>query len=138
MCCHVDLAEDTGKNDQYCKVDPSYNSAEEVHKRLFAHTKHEGKLFYILVCRVSLGHHVRSDCGKNVFPITNRELAFVPTTMPPVHYHSLLGVDFPRYREFIVFHTEYIYPEVSRHLPVSLLGSSALLRMLTPYPLHSI
>ena len=36
--------------------------------------------------------------------------------LPWLAYHSLLGVDFQRYREFITFHTEYVYPEV-RSLP---------------------
>ena len=121
------LAEDAGKNDQYTKVDPQYDGSSELHKRLYAHgaRHHPGKVFYILVCRVALGHHVRTkqagrdatstDTGRRVFPISFRELDTVAGVSPPVHHHSLLAPDPTpsqvRYREFIVFHSEYIYPE---------------------------
>ena len=120
------LAEDAGKNDQYTKVDPQYDGSSELHKRLYAHgaRHHPGKVFYILVCRVALGHQVRtqehgplatsSDTGRRVFPISFRELDTVAGVSPPVHHHSLLadviGIG-RRYREYIVFHSEYIYPE---------------------------
>jgi hypothetical protein len=121
------LAEDAGKNDQYTKVDLQYDGSSELHKRLYAHgaRHHPGKVFYILVCRVALGHHVRTkqagrdatstDTGRRVFPISFRELDTVAGVSPPVHHHSLLAPDPTpsqvRYREFIVFHSEYIYPE---------------------------
>jgi hypothetical protein len=120
------LAEDAGKNDQYTKVDPQYDGSSELHKRLYAHgARHPGKVFYILVCRVALGHHVRThqtgvnststDTGGRVFPISFRELDTVAGVSPPVYHHSLLAPDPKplkvRYREFIVFHSEYIYPE---------------------------
>ena len=119
------LAEDAGKNDQYTKVDPQYDGSSELHKRLYAHgaRHHPGKVFYILVCRVALGHHVRTkqagrdatstDTGRRVFPISFRELDTVAGVSPPVLHHSLLADVSPpyRYREFIVFHSEYIYPE---------------------------
>ena len=119
------LAEDAGKNDQYTKVDPQYDGSSELHKRLYAHgARHQGKVFYILVCRVALGHHVRTqqngrvatstDTGRRVFPISFRELDTVAGVSPAVRHHSLLAdvVDVgARYREFIVFHSEYIYPE---------------------------
>jgi len=121
------LAEDAGKNDQYTKVDPQYDGSSELHKRLYAHgaRHHPGKVFYILVCRVALGHHVRTkqagrdatstDTGRRVFPISFRELDTVAGVSPPVHHHSLLAPDpkppHVRYREFNVFHSEYIYPE---------------------------
>jgi chemotaxis protein histidine kinase CheA len=119
------LAEDAGKNDQYTKVDLQYNGSLELHKRLYRHgARHQGKVFYILVCRVALGHHVRTqqpgrdamstDTGQRVFPQTYRELDKVAGVFPPVHHHSLLAdvMDVgARYREFIVFHSEYIYPE---------------------------
>jgi len=119
------LAEDAGKNDQYTKVDLQYDGSSELHKRLYAHgaRHHPGKVFYILVCRVALGHHVRTkqagrdatstDTGRRVFPISFRELDTVAGVSPPVLHHSLLADVSPpyRYREFIVFHSEYIYPE---------------------------
>ena len=88
-------------------------------------------MYYLLVCRVALGHHVRTkesggnatsmDSGQKVFAeggkrgATNtRELAAVPGVTPPVNYHSLLAdvldVGY-RYREVVVFHSEYVYPE---------------------------
>ena len=54
------------------------------------------------------------DGGTKIFPVSFRELAAVPGVSPPVHHHSLLaemGGAIGRYREFIVFHSEYIYPE---------------------------
>jgi hypothetical protein len=118
------LAEDAGKIDHYTKVDQQYDGSSELHKRLYAHgARHQGKVFYVLVCRVALGHHVRTkdvgrkaksiDTGRPVFPISFRELDTVAGVSPPVHHHSLLADVSPpmRYREFIVFHSEYIYPE---------------------------
>mmetsp|Transcript_17426 Transcript_17426/g.44614 ORF Transcript_17426/g.44614 Transcript_17426/m.44614 type:complete len:106 (-) Transcript_17426:138-455(-) len=87
---------------------------------------HPGNVFYILVCRVALGQHVRTQesgshaksmdppcAGSSVFPISYRELATVPGVSPSIHYHSLLADVSPpkRYREFITFHSERIYPE---------------------------
>ena len=118
------FAEDAGKNDQYVALDAHHDSSSELHKRLYAHAHHPGKVFYLLACRVSLGHHVRTqqfgraassmDGGTKIFPVSFRELAAVPGVSPPVHHHSLLaemGGAIGRYREFIVFHSEYIYPE---------------------------
>ena len=119
------LAEDAGKTDQYCKIDERYDAGSELHKRLYAHgVHHPGRVFYVLVCRVALGHHVRTnqsgnraksmDGGAPIFPVSFRELATVPNVSPPVHYHALLADVLSagkRYREFIVFHSEYLYPE---------------------------
>ena len=121
------FAEDIGKTDQYVTADANYNSKNELHKRLYKHTRHPGKVYYTLVCRVSLGHVIRTqtfgrgsksmdDAGVKVFPIGKRELAAVPRVSPPVHHHALVaelggnpGIE--RFREFVVFHSEYIYPE---------------------------
>ena len=119
------FAEDAGKNDQYVGVDERYDAASELHKRLYAHgAHHPGKVYYLLVCRVALGHHVRTvasgrgatnaDDGSPVFPISFRELAAVPNVTPPVHYHALLADVLSvgaLYREVVVFHSELIYPE---------------------------
>jgi hypothetical protein len=54
------------------------------------------------------------DTGKNIFFIGPRELAQVPGVTPPVHYHSLVaerGAVITRFREFVIFHDENIYPE---------------------------
>ena len=119
------LAEDAGKNDQYVGVDEQYDAGSELHKRLYRHgAHHPGKVYYLLVCRVALGHHVRTqaagkaatsmDDSRPVFPVSFRELAAVPGVTPPVHYHALLADVLSvggRYREVIVFHSEQIYPE---------------------------
>ena len=118
----VYLAENASKCDQYGKVDEKYDAGSDLHQRLFSHgLKHKGKLFYLLVCRVSLGHMARTKHPKEtatdistttkLFPICYRELASVPGVSPPVNFHSLLGLYFPRFREFIAFHGEYVYPE---------------------------
>jgi hypothetical protein len=44
--------------------------------------------------------------GKN-----RKELANVPNSQPPHPFHSLLGLNFERFREFICFHSDQIYPE---------------------------
>ena len=55
------------------------------------------------------------DGGASVFAASDsRELAAVPRASPPVHFHSLVaetGGRIARFREFIVFHGSYIYPE---------------------------
>lgn len=118
------FAEDAGKNDQYVKVDAQYQGSD-LHKRLYdSASDHPGSVYYILACRVALGCHVRThnfgngacsvDDNMPVFPVSFRELATVPNVSPPVHYHSLVAdiIDVGyRYREFIVFHQEFIYPE---------------------------
>ena len=43
-----------------------------------------------------------------------RELAAIPGVAPPTSYHSLvaeLGKDIVRYREFVLFHGDYVCPE---------------------------
>jgi hypothetical protein len=106
-------------------MDERYDHGSELHKLLYAHTWHHGKVFYLLACRVSLGFHARTqEMGRNassldppvcpIFPTSFRELAPVPGVSPPVHHHSLVaevGGALGRYREFIVFHSEYVYPE---------------------------
>ena len=54
------------------------------------------------------------DTGVPLFPVGFRELATIPNVSPPTNYHSLvaeLGLDIVRYREFIVFHGEYVCPQ---------------------------
>jgi hypothetical protein len=119
------FAEDVGKNDQYVTTDVAHDTSgarKELHERLFVKVRHPGRLHYLLVCRVSLGHSVRTqdgqtsmDGGGSIFATGDkRELAVVPRASPPVHFHSLvaeIGPCIARFREFIVFHGSYIYPE---------------------------
>ena len=120
------LAEDVGKTDQYVSADTSYNPSSKLHKRLYGTNTcvHPGNVFYVLACRVALGHPVRTqetgqaaramDGGHAIFPVSFRELAPVPNVSPPIHYHSLIaerGGAIMRYREFVVFNGQYVYPE---------------------------
>ena len=118
------LAEDAGKCDQYVRVDEKQQSSgelEELHKRLYKEVPHPGKVYYIFVCRAAIGHHVsttqmdksaKCEHGKPVFPVSFRELAPVPGTT--IFHHSLLADVLKvkaRFREIVVFHSNYIYPE---------------------------
>jgi hypothetical protein len=125
------FAEDAGKCDQYTKMDMQLNAGEALHKRLYSQdVPHPGKVFYIFVCRVARGYHVRTekmnppskiaeyksaDTGQPVFPVNDRELSPVLNipSPPKILHHSLLAdvLKTMRYREFIVFHSDYIYPE---------------------------
>ena len=54
------------------------------------------------------------DTQKPIFPLTKRELAQLANTVPPVHYTTLVvefGPTVKRFREFVTFHSEYVYPE---------------------------
>jgi hypothetical protein len=96
-----------------------------LHKRLYSPSvPHPGKVFYILVCRVALGFHVRTrkkdrpftsaETGQPVYPVNERELGPVPgIPKPDIPHHSLLAdvLHIMRYRELLVFHSDYIYPE---------------------------
>ena len=118
------LAEDSGKSDQYSTVDQAYDADSELHQRLYQTINHPGNVFYVLVCRTVLGHSVRTlefgkratsmDTGKAIFPVSFRELAYVPGVSPPKFYHSLigeLGDVLQRYREFILFHGDQVKVE---------------------------
>ena len=118
------LAEDAGKCDQYTKIDLQLDGSD-LHKRLYSPSvPHPGKVFYILVCRVARGYHVRTetnsrpfksaDTGQPIFPVNERELSPVKgISAPNILHHSLLAdvIHIMRYREFLVFHSDYIYPE---------------------------
>ena len=137
----VYFAEDSGKTDHYVTMDSQVCGAaairgrdfEALHKRLYANgVSHPGRVFYVLVCRVSTGYVVRTktahdkkmkspDTGERIFPTlgnatVTRELAPVSGIQPPVPHHTLLAEDRSRggpyrYREFIVFQNANIYPE---------------------------
>ena len=78
-------------------------------------------VFYVLVVRAALGFPVRTqhsgvgatsmDNDTPIFPKVYRELSAVPGVTPPIVHHSLiaeLGPDIARYREFVLFHSEYV------------------------------
>jgi len=117
------LAEDVGKTDQYVGADSAYDPSSELHKRLYGRTvRHPGDVFYVLVVRAALGYPVRTqqmgpkatsmDNGAPIFPVNFRELSAVPGVTPPICHHSLiaeLGQVIARYREFVLFHSEYVH-----------------------------
>ena len=119
----VYLAEDAGKTDQYVGADSAYDPSSELHKRLYDETiRHPSDVFYVLVVRAALGFPVRTqhmgksatsmDNGAPIFPVSFRDLSFVPGVTPPIFHHSLiaeLGEDIARYREFVLFHDEYVH-----------------------------
>ena len=127
------FGEDADKVDQYITVDPAFarlrGSEGILHARLYGtarQQKHPGNVYYILICRVALGHYARTlekaplskslEDGNPVFARGDnpRELSEVPGVRPPVHYHALIGEKGPghaRHREVIIFHGEFFYPE---------------------------
>lgn len=118
------LAEDVAKNDQYCTYDDAHGAHPELHKLLFDDhgLAHPGRVLYVFVCRVILGHFVRTRDGqtdldvakRSVWSSQSRELAVIPGSSPPLLHHSLLvetGGKVARFREFISFHGDRIYPE---------------------------
>jgi len=118
------FAEDIRKSDGYAVVDKKYSDRSDCHKYLYPKPEdHPGDVCYLFVCRAALGLPVRTveegksatdvDSGEKVFPLVFGELATVPNVTPPMHYHSLI-VEKSRsaaYREFILFHNEYVSVE---------------------------
>ena len=51
--------------------------------------------------------------GEKIFPITTRELGPIAGTTPRILHHGLLveKSEYLRYREFVTFHGDYVYPE---------------------------
>ena len=102
---------------------------------------HPGDVCYVLVCRVAMGYSIRTQTrawnpatgswdkqcvamdgeaassNKLVFATNaTRELVPLPGTEDgfPIHYHSLVvetGKTVLRFREFVVMHGDYVYPE---------------------------
>jgi hypothetical protein len=119
------LAEDVAKNDQYCTYDDCHGCHPELHKMLFDDHDlvHPGRILYVFVCRVMLGHFVRTKDGqtdvdsaqkRSVWSSQGRELAVIPGSSPPILHHSLVvetGGKVARFREFISFHGDRLYPE---------------------------
>jgi hypothetical protein len=133
------LAEDAGKCDHYTRaVDASYKQAADLHslhELLYRSADdHPGNVCYLLVCRVVLGYSIRTqqpcshgsqgrgtamdrdatDDGTIFATRRHKELKPVMGTEPPLPHHSLLvelGGRIHRYREFVIFHGDQIYPE---------------------------
>jgi hypothetical protein len=108
--------------DQYAICDREWGdiAVKDLHHKLYAQSyPHSGDVFYVLVCRVILGHQVQTDSNLAVQPgvfagsdgANRRQLAVIPGSKPPTPYHSLLGTHYPRFREFVSFNSTYIYPE---------------------------
>lgn len=122
------LTECAGKADQYATCDAAYGAVPELHRRLYGPEgradAHPGQVYYLLLCRAVLGVPIRTQDGHTRadppagYPVfahgARRELADVPDVEPPLPHHSLLADIGPvaaRYREFVVFHSERVYPE---------------------------
>lgn len=118
------LAEDVAKNDQYCTPDMRHGAHPELHKMLFDDlgVPHPGGLYYVFFCRVLLGCRVRTldgstdidTPGRSIWSSEKRELATIMGSSPPVLHHSLvveIGGRVMRYREFIIYHGDQVYPE---------------------------
>jgi hypothetical protein len=151
----VYFAEDPAKNDQYTTVDADCTASsaalQSLHNALYAvktqlqpqpqsqpqPQPHPGDVYYILLCRVVLGHfvstrekHLDDEAGESIWAVPKRELAVIPGTSPPIHYHSLIAQSkrylrdhgtgssssssinchLERHREFIQFNAQRVYP----------------------------
>jgi hypothetical protein len=120
------FAENPCKNDQYVSKDATYHGNDMasdlhlLHKALYRKVKHPGDVYYIILCRVVMGRYVRTqqppvdmDAGGSIWASLERELAQIPSTNPPIHYHALvaeLGAKIMRHREFLQYHHARIYP----------------------------
>jgi len=96
----------------------------ELHRIVFdgTGTTHPGQLLYVFFCRVILGCPIRTQDGHtnmdsphdSIWASEERELAPIVGSSPPVTHHSLIaetGGRISRFREFVVYHGDRIYPE---------------------------
>jgi hypothetical protein len=123
------FAEDIAKTDQYAAVDREYEYGSSFHKLVYRDgpSGHPRNCFYVLLCRVVLGHQVH--CKRSTYDGANpdvfagfgpeagtnfKELRFIPGVDPPQPYHSLLATHARgsalRFREFVLFNTQLIQP----------------------------
>jgi len=126
------LAEDVAKNDQYCTIDQRHGAHPDLHQLLYdgAGVVHPGNVLYVIFCRVVLGSRIRTQDGikdmdsspaavplggrRSIWSSERRELATIQSSNPPIIHHSLLaetGGKIARFREFVVYHGDRIYPE---------------------------
>ena len=120
------LAEDAQKNDQYVTVDASYNAAgmKEMHAKMYSKShSHPGEVFYIVVCRVTLGYPLstkdaltNTQDGASLWhpkaKVNGSQLNVIPGT--DVCAHSLVaetGQKILRNREFMIYNKSQVYPE---------------------------
>uniref|UniRef100_A0A7S4T592 Poly [ADP-ribose] polymerase n=1 Tax=Alexandrium monilatum TaxID=311494 RepID=A0A7S4T592_9DINO len=82
------FAEDLGKNDQYVTEDVKFGDHAELHKELYSHVRHPGKVFYVFLCRVAFGHFcttrdARTDSsGASIWPRTSGSWPSSRTSIP--------------------------------------------------------
>lgn len=122
------LAEVSDKINQYVSRESKSPATAvlELHEHLYAddgRRPDDPNVYYGFVCRAALGHFVRTmdgetsiDGGHPIFAkgTSKRELAAIPESPRGTHYHSMLveiGGKVKRHREFVVFHSDTIYPE---------------------------
>eukprot|EP01047_Picozoa_sp_COSAG01_P033258 COSAG01_NODE_2440_length_7691_cov_12.311249_4_plen_144_part_00 len=113
-------------------VDENYDGSNELHKKLYdAEQEHPTNVHYLLVCRVAMGYTLGTKHPKKYGPTqtgkalpagrteedavfvtkNHRELCPLKGVNPPINHHLLIAdkPDF-RFREFVVFHGDYVYP----------------------------
>eukprot|EP00927_Polykrikos_kofoidii_P085934 TRINITY_DN9485_c0_g1_i2.p1 TRINITY_DN9485_c0_g1~~TRINITY_DN9485_c0_g1_i2.p1 ORF type:complete len:756 (-),score=95.60 TRINITY_DN9485_c0_g1_i2:194-2461(-) len=113
------LAEDPSKIDQYCRAETG-----DLNELLYCAygLTHPGEIFYSFAIKVALGMPVSTKdaetdlaTGGSVWATSDkRQLAVIPNTDPPIHYHSLVaetGGKVVRHREFVVFNGDLTVPE---------------------------
>jgi len=129
-------AEDSAKNDQYCRGDAVLGGHPDLHKKLFptggeySFPEYPYKCYYLVLCRMLMGYIVRVKCvcsfPKKMYNIdfpdakifsTDEETELSPIAGlkdPPIFYHTLLaekGGALLRFREICQFHSVRVYPE---------------------------
>eukprot|EP01062_Namystynia_karyoxenos_P046597 TRINITY_DN3497_c0_g1_i1.p1 TRINITY_DN3497_c0_g1~~TRINITY_DN3497_c0_g1_i1.p1 ORF type:complete len:1044 (+),score=225.95 TRINITY_DN3497_c0_g1_i1:87-3218(+) len=133
--CGTYLAEDAGKSDQYVSSHSVGRRADlaDLERRLYAGGAPRGKVYYIIVCRVTCGcaavtnngwedlsgrwlwAHAETGDRRAGQPDPRRELDRTPGSAPDrARYSSLLvekDTGHARYREVVMFNSQLIYPE---------------------------
>eukprot|EP00928_Gymnodinium_smaydae_P004105 TRINITY_DN11431_c0_g1_i2.p1 TRINITY_DN11431_c0_g1~~TRINITY_DN11431_c0_g1_i2.p1 ORF type:complete len:830 (+),score=88.75 TRINITY_DN11431_c0_g1_i2:1088-3577(+) len=123
----VYMAEDPSKVDQYCTRDSKLGEGEpsvvQFQELLYDdRAKHEGNMYYCFVARTVLGCPILTRDGETssacpeqkIFASDEkRELATIPDSCPPMHYHALVaeagkGCKVVRHREFALFEGDRI------------------------------
>ncbi|CAJ1365238.1 unnamed protein product [Effrenium voratum] len=113
------LAEDPEKSDQYATVD---RDGKMLPTDLSTECRSIGDVFYIFVCRTLLGWFVQTKDGETHLQSglsiwstrDKRELSYIPGVEPQMTFQSLqveIGGRVHRNREYILTHSERIYPE---------------------------